>query len=70
MRISRKNKLSDQTLVFNLSESFVDPKEFPSVKISNDVRDPIKYIRKLHFLYIHLKNNSHHMEYGFALKLN
>ena len=44
---TRKNKLSDQTLVFNLSESFVDPKEFPSVKISNDVRDPIKYIRKL-----------------------
>lgn len=44
---TRKNKLSDQTIVFNLSESFVDPKEFPGVKISNNVRDPMKYIRSL-----------------------
>lgn len=44
---TRKNKLSDQTIVFNLSESFVNPKEFPTVKISNSVRDPMKYIRKL-----------------------
>ena len=47
LNTERTNKLADQTIVFNLSESFVDPKEFPSVKISNDVRDPIKYIRKL-----------------------
>ena len=44
---TRKNKLSDQTIVFNLSESFVDPKEFPGVKISDNVRDPMKYIRSL-----------------------
>lgn len=44
---TRKNKLSDQTIVFNLSENFVDPKEFPGVKISNNVRDPMKYIRSL-----------------------
>lgn len=44
---TRKNKLSDQTIVFNLSESFVDPKEFPGVKVSNNVRDPMEYIRSL-----------------------
>ena len=44
---TRKNKMADQTFVFNLSESFVDPKEFPGVKISNNVRDPMEYIRSL-----------------------
>lgn len=44
---TRKNKLSDQTFVFNLSESFVDPKEFPSVKFKDGAPDPMPFIRNL-----------------------
>ncbi|MBP2057395.1 hypothetical protein J2Z60_000559 [Lactobacillus colini] len=44
---TRKNTLKDQTIIFNLSESFVDPYTFPTVKFDKSVPDPIKFIRSL-----------------------
>lgn len=44
---SRKNKLSDQTIIFNLSESFADPYTFPEIKFKSNFINPIKYIRSL-----------------------
>ena len=43
----RKQKLSNQTIVFNLSESFVDPYTFPGIKISKSAPNPVKYIQQL-----------------------
>lgn len=42
---TRHNDLSKQTVIFNLSESFVDPKTFPTIKINGS--DPVKFIRSL-----------------------
>ena len=44
---TRKNTLKDQTIVFNLSESFVDPYTFPTIKFDKSLPDPIKFIRSL-----------------------
>lgn len=44
---NRKNNIKDQTIIFNLSESFVDPKSFPRVTFSHEVSDPIKYTRQI-----------------------
>ncbi|MDO4912583.1 MAG: sulfatase-like hydrolase/transferase [Lactobacillus sp.] len=41
----RKYNIGDQTIVFNLSESFIDPYTVPTVKISG--KDAIKYIHSL-----------------------
>lgn len=43
----RKNELKNQTVVFNLSESFVDPYTFPTIKIANDVPNPVSFIQSL-----------------------
>lgn len=43
----RKNLLSRQTIVFNLSESFVDPYTFPTIKISSATPNPVKFIQSL-----------------------
>ena len=44
---TRKNNLKDQTIVFNLSESFVDPHTFPTIKLDRSVPNPVKYIESL-----------------------
>ena len=44
---NRKNKLSDQTIVFNLSESFVDPNTFPTIKIEQSAPNPVKFIESM-----------------------
>lgn len=44
---TRKNYLKNQTVIFNLSESFVDPYTFPTIKISSSVSNPVEYIRTL-----------------------
>lgn len=41
---TRSNDISKQTIIFNLSESFVDPTTFPTVNVS---KDPMPYIRSL-----------------------
>lgn len=43
----RKNELSKQTIVFNLSESFVDPYTFPEMHFKPGFVNPIKYIQSL-----------------------
>lgn len=43
----RKNELSKQTIVFNLSESFVDPYTFPEMQFKPGFVNPIKYIQSL-----------------------
>ena len=40
----RKNKISDQTVIMALSESFSDPRRVPGLKIN---KDPMPYIRSL-----------------------
>lgn len=45
----RKNKLNKQTIVFNLSESFVDPYTFPEMKFKPGFVNPIKYIQSLKY---------------------
>ena len=42
---TRKNDISKQTVIFNLSESFVDPTDFPSVKLTGP--DPVPYLHSL-----------------------
>ncbi|RVU70380.1 LTA synthase family protein [Lactobacillus xujianguonis] len=44
---SRKNTLKDQTVVFNLSESFVDPYTFPTIKIDSSAPNPVKFIQSM-----------------------
>lgn len=44
---NRSNKLGNQTMIFNLSESFTDPLNFPTAKLASGVSDPMKYIRNL-----------------------
>lgn len=44
---NRKNKLSDQTIVFNLSESFADPNTFPTIKIEQSAPNPVKFIESM-----------------------
>ncbi|MDO4912584.1 MAG: sulfatase-like hydrolase/transferase [Lactobacillus sp.] len=41
----RKNNLKNQTIMFNLSESFIDPSSVPGIDIEGN--DPIKYIHSL-----------------------
>ena len=41
---TRENKLSDQIIIFNLSESFANPARIPGVKLNNN---PVPYITKL-----------------------
>ncbi|UZX31215.1 LTA synthase family protein [Lactobacillus helsingborgensis] len=43
----RKNDLKDQTIVFNLSESFVDPNTFPTIRFDRDVPNPVKFIESM-----------------------
>lgn len=43
----RKNNLKDQTVIFNLSESFTDPYTFPTIKIAKGVPNPVSYIQSL-----------------------
>ena len=43
----RKNDLQDQTIVFNLSESFVDPSTFPTIRFDRDVPNPVKFIQSM-----------------------
>lgn len=44
---TRKNNISSQTIVFNLSESFVDPYTFPTIKIDKSVPNPVKFIQSM-----------------------
>lgn len=44
---NRTNDLNKQTIVFNLSESFMDPSTFPTIKFTKGTKDPIKYIHSL-----------------------
>lgn len=44
---NRKQNLASQTIVFNLSESFVDPYTFPGIKIAKSAPNPVKYIQQL-----------------------
>ncbi|RHX81102.1 sulfatase-like hydrolase/transferase, partial [Lactobacillus helveticus] len=44
---TRKNTLKDQTIVYNLSESFVDPYTFPTVKIDPKVPNPVRFIQSM-----------------------
>ena len=44
---TRKNTLKDQTIVYNLSESFVDPYTFPTVKIDSKVPNPVRFIQSM-----------------------
>ena len=44
---TRKNTLKNQTIVYNLSESFVDPYTFPTVKIDPKVPNPVKFIQSM-----------------------
>lgn len=43
----RKNDLKDQTVIFNLSESFVDPYTFPTIKFAKGLPNPVSYIQSL-----------------------
>lgn len=43
----RKNDLHDQTIVFNLSESFVDPNTFPTIRFDHSVANPVKFIESM-----------------------
>ncbi|BDR61032.1 LTA synthase family protein [Lactobacillus xylocopicola] len=44
---NRKNDLRDQTVVFNLSESFVDPNTFPTIRFDRSVPNPVKFIQSM-----------------------
>ncbi|KRL90453.1 glucan mod protein [Lactobacillus kalixensis DSM 16043] len=44
---TRKNTLKNQTIVFNLSESFVDPYTFPTIKIDSSAPNPVKFIQSM-----------------------
>ncbi|MGQ5708231.1 LTA synthase family protein [Lactobacillus sp. PSON] len=44
---TRKNNIKDQTVVFNLSESFVDPYTFPTIKIDKSAPNPVKFIQSM-----------------------
>ncbi len=44
---TRKNDLSKQTVIFNLSESFVDPYTFPTIKFDKGVPNPVKFIQSM-----------------------
>ena len=44
---TRTNDLSKQTVIFNLSESFIDPYTFPTIKFAKGTKDPISYIHSL-----------------------
>ncbi|WP_137598143.1 LTA synthase family protein [Paucilactobacillus kaifaensis] len=44
MNKTRKNSLSNQTIIFNLSESFSDPNRVPNLKVTPN---PISYLTKL-----------------------
>lgn len=43
----RKNNVKKQTVIFNLSESFVDPYTFPTVKIDKSAPNPVKFIQSM-----------------------
>lgn len=44
---NRKNDLQKQTIVFNLSESFVDPNTFPTIKFERSAPNPVKFIESM-----------------------
>lgn len=44
---NRKNDLRKQTIVFNLSESFVDPNTFPTIKLESTAPNPVKFIESM-----------------------
>lgn len=44
---NRKNNLKDQTVIFNLSESFVDPNTFPTIRFDRSVPNPVKFIQSM-----------------------
>jgi hypothetical protein len=43
----RKNTLDKQTIVFNLSESFVDPSTMPGLELDKGIKNPIPFIQSL-----------------------
>ncbi|MDF7668851.1 LTA synthase family protein [Lactobacillus sp. ESL0703] len=43
----RKNDVNKQTVIFNLSESFVDPYTFPTIKFDRDAPNPVKFIQSM-----------------------
>ena len=43
INLHRNNRLSDQTIIFNLSESFANPNRVPGVKLKNN---PIPFVTK------------------------
>lgn len=44
---TRKNNFSNQTIIFNLSESFVDPYLIPTIKFDKDTPNPVKFIQSI-----------------------
>ncbi|WEV70666.1 LTA synthase family protein [Lactobacillus sp. ESL0785] len=44
---TRKNDVNKQTIIFNLSESFVDPYTFPTIKIDRSAPNPVKFIQSM-----------------------
>lgn len=44
---NRQNNLNEQTIVFNLSESFVDPNTFPTIRFDRSVPNPVKFIESM-----------------------
>lgn len=44
INLHRSNRLSDQTIIFNLSESFANPNRVPGVKLKNN---PIPFVTKM-----------------------
>lgn len=44
---TRLHQQKDETLIFNLSESFADPKEFPKAHFGKHTPDPMAFIRQL-----------------------
>ncbi len=44
---TRHQSLKKQTIIFNLSESFMDPTKAPTVKFSKSAQDPISFIHSM-----------------------
>jgi phosphoglycerol transferase MdoB-like AlkP superfamily enzyme len=44
---TRLHQQKDETIIFNLSESFADPKEFPKAHFGKHTPDPLAFIRQL-----------------------
>ncbi|MDF7638050.1 LTA synthase family protein [Lactobacillus sp. ESL0791] len=44
---TRSNDVAKQTVIFNLSESFVDPSTFPEIRIDKTAPNPVKFIQSM-----------------------